>query len=337
MKKIIGLLASASISLAACSDGAPENSAINIVEKMEPVGSDGAVPANQFGFWEAPQRSIGSELFETGGPSAKEVAQSASNNIETPRTGEGSDTASPDTAGAAQIAYSYAFGFSIEQESIPTLQAAHTNLCDSMGPRCRVLRMSQAGTDGFDGYGELRLQVEAGQAREFGDALRKPAEELGGEQASFLVDGEDLGETIIDTEAKLRSRVILRDKLTSILRSNRGSVDELVKAERAVAEVNEEIDANRSKLADLRGRIRFSAITIEYNPYLGQTSTGFAQPVWVALTSIGSTLGMTISLLIYLVTALVPVTALILGLRWLLHRFGVRIRFWRKSPQDSTA
>lgn len=315
--------------LAGCDSGERANQAEAIVEKIEPA-SESDVPQNQFGFFEATEQGPNIDPFGTEAPSAEQIA---SRTTAKARQGSAADDqkVSAETPAQTTIAYSYSFGFQIEQEKIPELQKAHVALCKNLGPKCRILRMSQAGSEGWDGYGELQLQVEAAQAQSFGDALSKPAEELGGEQVSFVVDGEDLSEIIIDTEARLSSRVVLRDKLTGILRSSSGSVDELVKAEQAVAEVNQEIDSTRSKLQELRNRIRFSAVSNQYNTSYGDTQIGFVQPVWFAIKSIGSTLGMTVAILVYLLTALIPITLFILALRWVLHRFGLRIRFWKKD------
>ena len=141
--------------------------------------------------------------------------------------------------------------------------------------------------------------------------------------------------TAIDSEARLASRLALRDKLTSILQKSTGSVDELVKAEEAISEVNEEIDATRTKLESYRNRIRFSDVRIEYQPEFGESQLGFGRPMMTALRSVGTTLGTTTAVLIYIVTALIPITLFTLALRWVLHRFGLRLRFWRKKSSET--
>ena len=319
--------------LAGCSDASDESPAQDMIAEIEPVhGGDAAeAPQNSFGFMEAMEQ--GPDPFGDNAPTGQDLIRDTE--IRTASIEEASDE-SPQQVAQGMIAYAYSFGFQIAQEDIPALQQAHVAICEDLGPRCRILRMSQAGTDSYDGYGELQLQVDARQAREFGSSLSEPAEELGGEQVSFVVDGEDLSETIIDNEARLASRLVLRDKLTAILRNNRGSVDELVKAERAVAEVNEEIDSTRSKLQELRNRIRFSSISISYNPAYGETQIGFVRPVVTAFKSIGSTLGMTIGALIYLATALVPTLLFVLGLRWVWRKLGFRLRFWRKREEAAS-
>lgn len=207
-------------------------------------------------------------------------------------------------------------------------------MCEAMGVKCRIMRISQARSDGFDGYGEVQLQVAASKAGEFEKNLSDPADQLGGELVSSVRDGKDLSENIIDTEARLQARLILREKLKGILGNNKGSVAELITAEKAVADVNEEIDETQTKLERYRNRIRYSDVRIEYEPYFGQTQLGFGRPIMTALRSTRTTLGTSIAALIYLITLLVPITIFTVALRWMLHRFGLRIRFWRESPKN---
>lgn len=255
--------------------------------------------------------------------SAVEVAEMAPN-------ASGPAIEKADLTGQPQIAYTYGFGFRIGSDRIAELQKAHTALCEAMGPKCRVLRTSLSNNDG-DGSGEVKLQVAAAETGALEKRLVDPATKLGGELVSSEKEGEDLSKNIVDTEAKLQSRLVLRGKLTDILRNNKGSVDELIKAEKAVADVNEEIDASSSELQGYRTRIRFSDVSISYQPTYSETRMGFARPIMTAAGAIGTTLGMTIAGLIYALTALVPIVLFVLALRWVLHRFGLRIRFWRKK------
>ena len=273
--------------LAGCGEQQTESTTKDLIMQVEPRSSD-AAPQNQFGFYEAME--TGPDLFGETVPRAR-MAQ-----VNIPDSGGNSTNRSAGTSESAedqQIAYSYGYGFQIDGDKVVELQSAHVSLCEAMGADCRILRTSQASSDGWDGYGELRLEVAATVAGDFGSSLSKPAEELGGELISSVRDGEDLSENIIDAEARLQSRLILRQKLTKILEGSRGGVAELIAAEKAVADVNEEIDSTRSKLAEYRNRIRYSDVRIEYEPYFGQTQLGFGRPVMTALRSIGTTLGTT--------------------------------------------
>lgn len=326
MKRWMGVAILALASTAGCSDTSEEEiSPRSMIAQVEPTTRDEAASQDSFGFMEAMEP--GFDLTGQGAQAARRTALRNTVDIadrQTARPAEAAPTATN------QIAYSYGFGFRIAGDKIGELQSAHVAQCEAMGPSCRVLRMSTASMDGWDGYGELKLQISADQMGVFGDGIAKPAEDLGGELVSSVRDGEDLSELIIDVEARLASRLLLRDKLTAILSGNRGSVDELVKTEKAVAEVNEEIDATRTKLEKFHNRIRFSEVKIEYEPYFGQSQVGFGLPVMGALRSIGSTLGGATAALIYGLTALIPFILFALLLRWVLQRFGLRLRFWKK-------
>lgn len=310
--------------LGSCSN-AEERGPKNLISDIEPevIDYSDAAPVNEFGFMEAMEQ--GPDPFGSSAPRARRLVTQA------PGVQDGESQEQTAGRGEQQIAYAYGFGFQIDGGKIRQLQSEHEKMCSEMGPDCRVLRVSQATADSWDGYGEIEMQIAADKAGDLAEALSKPAEELGGELISSVKDGEDLTEQIIDSEARLQSRLVLRDKLTAILKSNRGSVDELVKAEKAVADINEEIDSARSKLEKYRNRIRYSAVRIEYEPYYGETQVGFVRPVMTAFRSMGSTLGMTIAAIVYTLTALIPIILAILGIRWILHRFGLRIRFWRKD------
>jgi hypothetical protein len=280
-----------------------------------------AAPENEFGFMEAMEQ--GPSPF---GGTGRGVEMAAAQAQAAARSEGNTAESAPEPADTAQIAYSYSYGYRVDADQIVELQQRHAALCEKMGVRrCRVLNLSNAASDG-EGYGELQLRVAASEARAFGTALDDATEGLDAEQVSFGLDGEDLTESIIDTEAHLGSRRVLRDRLMEVLRTRQGSVADLVAAERAVAEVNEEIDSAASRLAELRNRVRMSAVSIDYGPNIAVSSLGFSRPISTALSSVGSTLGVTIAAIIYIAVALVPVIAFLLLLRWLWRRSGFRIR-----------
>lgn len=308
--------------LAGCGDAMPTRRSMDSIERLE-VGA----PDSEFGFREAKEDRVFAILPAEEAP-AEGVMEMATEVFGEPGP-PAPVTVSPASTG--QIAYSYGYGFRIGADDIAALQERHVALCEKMASACRIIRTSQAKSDSYDAYGEVRMEVAADKAGSLRDALVAPAEELGGALVSSVREGEDLSEQIIDTEARLKSRLVLRDKLTDILRNTRGSVAELVAAEAEVAKVNEEIDAVRARLESYRGRIRFSDVKIEYEPAFGETRMGFVRPVAEALGAVGTTLGMSLAAIIYTLTALVPVIGLVAALRWVLHRFGWRLRFWKRD------
>ena len=231
-----------------------------------------------------------------------------------------------------QIAYSYQYGYRLPASEIPKAQQAHVQLCEQRGPKvCRVLNMENSGGEGDYATGMLHLEVAAKQARAFGGQLAEAADEYGGDQIAASISGEDLSKQIVDTEARLRSRELLSQRLTELLRTKSGSVKELVEAERAVTQVNEEIDQARSWLKEMRGRVAFSKVVVNYQSG-APGSGGFMQPIREAFGGIASIMGNSIGAAITFIALTLP-WVLILGLAiWLRRRFKADDRtFWGRK------
>lgn len=217
-----------------------------------------------------------------------------------------------------QLAYAYAFAFRLAGEEIGPLQRRHADLCEQQGPAsCQVLGMSKTGEDADEVIGQLQLAVATRHARAFGALIEKEAADSEAEQLSAEITTEEMSKQIVDTEAHLRARTELRDRLMEVLRTRRGSVEELVAAERSVAEVNAEIDQARSWLKEMQGRVAYSKVTVRYESGTPVTND-FLRPVMGAVGSLGSILGFVVAALILLGAILGPVAALV----WLGKRLG---------------
>ncbi|MCL6249564.1 DUF4349 domain-containing protein [Altererythrobacter sp. KTW20L] len=290
----------------------------------------GGAPQNQFGFMEA---TASPSLFRSGGDAVRSAAQVSLSNAHS-EPGAPRPQAAPVTT--PMIAYNYSWGYQVDANDLPTLQQRHRELCEGMGERCRVLEVSQSGNDDY-GYGEMRLQVAAGDANGFAEQLESATDGLDAKQISSAVTGEDLTEDIIDTEARVAARTALRDRLMDVLRNRQGSVGDLVEAERGVAEVNEELDAATNLLAHMRNRIAYSDVNIVYDPEMGRYNVGFLAPIAYAFDAIGSTLGVVIAGLIYLTVALIPITLFLLAFRWVWRKTRFRLSFRREEKTGSLA
>lgn len=211
--------------------------------------------------------------------------------------------------GQPKIAYVYSYGYQLGADQIPSLQRRHADYCEKQGVQvCRILSLNQSGEAGDFAHGTLELAVAAPRARGFGAELAKQVEAAGGKEVMSAIEGEDLSKQIVDTEARLRARTVLRDRLMEVLATRRGTVAELIEAERGVADVNQEIDEARSWLNEMSSRVEFSRVSIEYSAGNGAPAqpSGFLAPIRTALGSVGTILGNTLGGLIVFITALAP-------------------------------
>lgn len=223
-----------------------------------------------------------------------------------------------------KIAYVFNYGFRLADEALAPLQQKHADLCEAQGPlNCRIISLTQSGNEGNYASGRLELAVASDKARVFGDTLTGAAINAGGEQTSATIEGEDLSKQMVDTEARLQSRIVLRDRLMEVLKTRRGEVSELVEAERGVAQVSEEIDQARSWLQEMRGRVSYSRVSIVYESN-SPAASSFFEPIRMAFGSLSSILGTVIAVLMVLGSIVIPLLGTVWGIAWLRRRFSAK-------------
>ena len=221
-----------------------------------------------------------------------------------------------------QLAYAYDFLFALPGENLRKLQRQHASLCEQQGPAsCQIAGMSTQGETGDEMTGELQLLVATRHARAFGALLEDEAESVGAEQRTANIATEEVSKQLVDTEARLASRLELRDRLREVLRTRRGTVQELIEAERGVAAVNEEIDQARAWLAETEGRVAMSRMTVRYE---SATPVGghVLGPVQAAMGSVGSIVGWVLAAMIIAGAVLVPVLGAAFGVKRLKRKIA---------------
>lgn len=213
-----------------------------------------------------------------------------------------------------KLAYALDYGFRMAGEAIAPLQQTHADMCEAQGPYvCQIVSLSRSGEEEDEVRGTLQLAVASDKAREFATRLTETAKGAGAESVRADITGEDLSKSIVDTEARLRTRIALRDRLLEVLKTRTGKVEELVEAERGVAAVNEEIDQARSWLNEQKGRVAYSKLTLSYES--ATPGGSFLRPVEGALSSVGSILGIIVAALILAGTVALPILLLVFGIR----------------------
>lgn len=212
-----------------------------------------------------------------------------------------------------KMAYVFDYGFRLAADAIAPLQQKHADMCEALGPsQCQIISLTRTG-EGDDITGQLQLAVATEKARGFAELLSAAAERDDAESFRADIQGEDMSKTIVDTEARLRSRIALRDRLMEVLETRRGKVDELVAAERNVAQVNEEIDEAQSWLRETRGRVAHSRMTLTYET--ANPAGSFLKPIEGALGAVGSILGVIVAALILMAAVAGPFLLGALGFR----------------------
>ena len=213
------------------------------------------------------------------------------------------------TVSLPQIAYRYDYRWQMEADAIGSLQRRHASLCEQQGAGvCQIIGMKKSGAEEGEVGGVLEMAVATRQARAFGALLEDEAIDAGAQQVSAEIASEELSKDIVDTEARVRARIELRDRLMEVLRTRKGEVAELVEAERSVAAVNEEIDQANSWLRQMKGRVAYSRVVITYETG-SAAARSFMGPVKGALGSLGAIFGWIAALLILVGAVATPLAA----------------------------
>jgi hypothetical protein len=238
----------------------------------------------------------------------------------------------PAEASGPQIAYTYSLGYRLGADRVAEVQRRHVALCDRLGPaRCRILSMSRASGDDGPPQAALSLIVDARIARPFQDRLDSAASDAGGTVSSSGIEAEDLSKQMIDTEAKVRGKEALSQRLLALLQTHRGNVGELVQAERAYAQTEEELDAARAWLAEMRGRVAMSKIDIGYAG-IAPVSHSAWRPVQGSLAAAGDVVGASAARLVTILLGALPWLLFLFVAWWLARRLGWRVRIpWRRA------
>lgn len=254
MLKLRALAAASALALAACSQGSDQYASA----PAEAVVADA---------------SVGRAAYEA------DVSNPA------PPPGPGGDVANA----GVMLAYSYSMSIEAPKTAIASLANAHEKACLDAGPSvCQVMGSSvnAYGEDQVSAY--LNLRAEPKWLETFRGAIATDAEKAGGELTANTVSAEDLTQFIIDTSARLEAKKTLRERIKTLLETREGSLNDILAAERALAEVQGEIDSMTASLDAAKARVSMSALSISYNSD-PETSVSMWKPLSEAFSSFGRT------------------------------------------------
>jgi hypothetical protein len=236
------------------------------------------------------------------------------------------------------LAYAYGMSLELPGDRLIGVMDRHAAACGSAGLRVCQLVASRRDGDPLDTLkGSLSLRAEPQWLQRFMKTVQSDALGAAGRVTAQWTTTEDLTREIVDTEATLRARRALRDRLQQLLAMRPGSLADLLAVERELARVQGEIDSTESTLAAMRTRVTMSALTIEYGSSARAVASGTFEPLWLALVGFIVAVVESTATLVTVVGALLPwVVAGALAV-WFLLRIRRRRRARRTtSPEPPT-
>lgn len=227
-------------------------------------------------------------------------------------------------AAAPMLAYDYSVGLSLPAANIRRLMARHEQACAAAGPQlCQVIESTLSKERG-ETSAELRLRAEPHWLARFRAGLEQDAKGAGGALVSSRVTSEDLTRSIVDTEAMLRAKTTLRDRLQQLLAQHPGKMSDLLEIEKQLADTQGEIDAGQSELAVMRGRVDMSQLKLSYDSSGPLVTGGAAQPLAAALHDFGAVVMRGAAIIVYVTAFLIPFAVIVVPLAWLWLRRRAR-------------
>jgi Domain of unknown function (DUF4349) len=235
-----------------------------------------------------------------------------------PMAGERLPTQPSGPAPVLFLAYSYQMGLELPSARFDAVMAAHVKACQDAGPRlCQLIGSSRSGDPDAYMTGYVNLRAEPAWLRTFMTSVARATEEAGGRIKSQTTSTEDLTRAIVDTEANLRAKTTLRDRLQRLLASRPGRLSDLLEVERELARVQAEIDSTQSNLAVMRTRVAMSELTLNYETSPQALRGNTFEPLANAFANfVGYVIG-GVAAIVTLIAVALPWALLIWLLAWL--------------------
>ena len=209
------------------------------------------------------KRAEGPSSPTASAPAATSDASAAK--AESPKASTRAPSPEPVPAAALpQLAYAYSAEVEASAEAVPGLVGRHETACRSAGPAvCQITASSLTSDGGVRAHIGLRAQPEWLQS--FRGHLAADAQAAGGRLVKSSAVSEDLSRQLVDTEAALRAKTLLAQRLESLLANRQGKLGDLLEVEEQLSRTQGEIDAARSELAMMRARVATSEMTLDYS------------------------------------------------------------------------
>ena len=237
-----------------------------------------------------------------------------------------------------QLAYSYAYTLETPTSEVAGLAARHEAACVQAGPqRCQVIGSSTQTYGEDQRMATLEIRAEPGWLAAFRNGLAEDAEAADGRIADSSTSSEDLTRALIDTEAHLRAKTALRDRLQTMLATRDGNLQTVLEVERELARVQAEIDSATSTLEVMRARVAMSRLTLTYQSRGVLAPDDATAPLSSALNNALSLFMMGLAGIVTVLAFALPFALVIAPIVWLVLRARKRRRAQRLATRAAEA
>lgn len=219
--------------------------------------------------------------------------------------------------GLPMLAYKYGYQLELPARGVAGMLSRHEAQCAAAGPRvCQVIAVERSAAGRDEITARLEMRAEPRWLARFRAGLEEQAEDAGGRLAGSNTETEDLTRSIIDTDARLRAHVALRDRLLRLLAERPGKLADVLEVERELARVQGEIDSGTSQLSAMRARVATSALEIRYETRGAAVTDGTFAPLADAGDSFVRNMVLAFAGLLTLLSFLLPIGLVVGAVVW---------------------
>lgn len=206
------------------------------------------------------------------------------------------------------LAYEHSFALEVPGDAVQPLQDAQAADCRTAGPaKCLVIASGLDRSADGSVHARLQMRMLPGRIEAFRAALQQATGAARGEIVSAETTSEDLTQVIVDTEAMLRTRSALRERLLALLGRQSGKVADLLEVERELARVQQEIDAATSAMKVYRLRVDMALVTVAIRSERSSVGGDVGSPLGDALRDFVRIMAQSAAIIVRLVAGLLPV------------------------------
>lgn len=144
------------------------------------------------------------------------------------------------------------------------------------------------------------------------------------------MSSENLTRQILDTDARLKAQITLRDRLQGLLATRNAELNDLLALERELARVQGQIESATTTLNVLRKRVSMSVVDIHYQSQSVAVSQSALAPIGRALKNFVGGFARGLAAVINFLAAALPwLLLVILPAFWLIRRW------WRRRSAQT--
>jgi len=191
--------------------------------------------------------------------------------------------------------------------SIKSTVDKHMGICRNIGTaKCQITGSNTTSYSKDNIRATLSLRAEPDWLIGFVSQMKSDVAEINGKIDNENISVEDLTRSILDTDARLKSKRSLRRRLENLLETRDAKLPDLLSLERELARVQGEIESATANLKALRARVSMSIVTINYSSKHKAVSHSSISPIKSALKDFVSVISNGVAGVIYVFAYMLP-------------------------------